>query len=387
MDFYDTLANNKEVLLDYFKTEKNIKKYQKMIEEKPLNPSLKYKTGVVSGKFRLLHKGHKELFIQASGLCEKLHVIIDADEKHERYTSVLELKQAIGKIFQSINIPNTNFDIHVISKQITDTLEWDKKVLELVPECQVIFNSKEDYPNIILHNEFLTLNEKAEQVVFASVLEKDIYKTNNFNLLAKEYQPYLNKKVVITGIESCGKTTLTHKLSAVFDTNQVSEEYGKYHSDKFLGGIENTFRPSDFIHIAAQQMLQDKEKNIEASRILFVDTDPLVTLYYLDLYNQDILDENEINEYDVIAAKETLASYVKNYKCDLFIYLEPKVPYVADGKRWNEEKEKRELLNKKLKKMYNDFGIQFEIVSSENYNDRLREATEIIEDVLKIDRY
>ena len=76
-------------------------------------------------------------------------------------------------------------------------------LINLVPDLQVIFNSKESYDKYLLFKEFVELSSAKE--VSASSIETETYNRKNFVLLADEFKPYMNKKVVITGIESTGK--------------------------------------------------------------------------------------------------------------------------------------------------------------------------------------
>lgn len=336
--------------------------------------SLRYENVVVSGKFRLLHIGHRELLIRAIGLGNHVSVVI-CNGNFTRYSSINQLKIAISKIFQSLNF--SNYTIHV-TNNMEEGEEWDRELLRLVPNLDVILNTKEDYKNILIKNLFVECSTPL--TVSVSAIETDFY--NSCHLVAKEFQPFLNKKVVITGIESCGKTTLSSKLASYYSTT-FSEEYGRFYSSDYLGGNEECFTPSDFVMIAMRQTLQDEEKNLQASNVLIVDSDPIVTLYYLRLYARDKM--MDINNDEYVSAENFLKTLIFNYrdKVDLVLYMEPKVPYVRDGQRWNEDKEVRTKLNDELKTMYRGFGVDFVTIDSSDYDDRFHDAVDKINLIFK----
>lgn len=328
------------------------------------------KVGVISGKFRLLHQGHKELMIHAMGLCEQVHIIIVDEPTYQRYSTIKELKQAMGKIYHQFNF--TNFKIHVVYGALS-AIDWDKKVLELVPNIDIIFNSKEDYPNFLIKNQYIETFTGSD--VSVTAIEKNII--SNMHLIAAEFRPYINKKIVVTGIESCGKTTIVKKLASFLDTS-FSIESGRNYSDRYLGLQETTFRPKDFVHIVMEQTLQDKNYNLFANKYLIVDTDPIVTLYYLDLYKQDMMESIDEKEYN--QAYSFIETVIENYrdKVDLILYLEPLVPFVEDGKRWNKDEQKRQVLNKRLKALYDKYNITYHIIDSIGYDERFNDCLKAI---------
>lgn len=340
--------------------------------------------GAICGKFRIIHIAHKELMIQAMGKVDHLHIFVCDVANIKRYASILETKIAIGEILKKYDTP---FTIHVLSPQeLKDapapSLEWDKLLLSKVEKLDVIFDSKEVYGNTIIHNEYLNLFNSKK--ISASDIEKNPYGDYESNLIAPEFMRFMNKKVVLTGIESCGKTTIAKKLADFFHTT-YSEEYGKYYSKDELGSIEACYQPKDFVHIANSQLLQDKMKNKFAHRILIVDTDPIVTLFYLELYKSDIMLDGNISEEDYNKAYAELIEKCRNYTADLFIYLTPKVKFIQDGTRLVPDEARRITLDTHLQELYAKFNIPLTIVNSTNYNDRFTDAVKAIKTKFDID--
>ena len=79
----------------------------------------------------------------------------------------------------------------------------------------------------------------------------------------------MGTRIVLTGPESCGKTTLSHKLSEHFSIPFVPEMSRNYLSKK-----KESYLPSDLLTIAELQY--QKEKNIGKVSDYVVDTDQQV---------------------------------------------------------------------------------------------------------------
>ncbi len=343
-----------------------------------------YRYGIVGGKFRLLHYAHREYFIQAIGEVEKLYIVISNGD-FKRYATLAETQQSIGKIMQNMGFKaGKDYEI-CIAPYFSDNEVWENWLIENLAIKNInewiIFNSKEDYKNIKFQNKFLKL-ESAENIenISATHIEEDPYTLINSNFICKEFLTYMNKKVIITGTESCGKTVLAAKLAGVFDTC-FSEEYGRYHASMFLGDQDITYQPKDFVHIAMQQTLQDKEMNEKAKRLLIVDTDPIVTLRFFYSYMERIKEIGLWNEYrqeEAKAAENQLIYFVKNYKYDLIIMLQPNVDFLQDGIRWSIPEKERWKNHNELKRLYKKYAIDFYEIDSQNYNERFIDAVKLI---------
>ena len=341
------------------------------------------KIGVIAGKFRLLHIGHKEYILRAMDNCDELHIFI-YDDASKRYASLIETRIAIGAILQKYGTP---YKIHIITadkmQNITcPSLAWDQYIIDTIdckPEQIAVFDSKEIHGNIILNNHYL--HTYTPEAISVSEIEKAPLSAHNAIYIIPEFMPFMNKKVIITGIESCGKTTLVKKLADLFNSC-YSEEYGRYYSRNELGGEEAAFQPKDFVHIADTQLLQDKSKNKEAYRLLLVDTDPIVTLYYLNLYHDEVMDRIPSSEFE--KAKAAIIEMCKAYKGDLFIYMSPKVRFVEDGLRFLRDEQKRQAKNKELISLYQQFDIQIHIIEESTYEGRMDAAIQLIDKQLGI---
>ncbi len=115
---------------------------------------MSYKVGIVSGKFRILHNGHKEVIKKASKEdIDKLVVIIHTNEKYVRYSTINSLTSALEQILEETKKP---YEI-IKTDQIFNTLsQWEDFIITTIGHKSILmFNSKEDYPNEKLDNKYI----------------------------------------------------------------------------------------------------------------------------------------------------------------------------------------------------------------------------------------
>lgn len=180
-------------------------------------------------------------------------------------------------------------------------------------------------------------------------------------------KPYFVKKVVLVGTESCGKSTLTRNLAKVYNTSYV-EEYGRIVCEE-LGGCEGIIVKEDYHKIAYGHKLEEMKAIEKANRIVFIDTEAIVTQFYSNLYN---------NEHQTVL--DEIAS-LQDY--DLWLYLEPDVKWVDDGLRVHGEHDIRLQNNDALKTLLNNHKIDYKTLSGD-YKERLHSAIGHIEELLKL---
>jgi len=192
-----------------------------------------------------------------------------------------------------------------------------------------------------------------------------------FEYIPKVARPYFTKKVVIIGTESCGKSSLVSNLAKVYNTTYV-EETGREVCDN-AGGIDNMIS-TDFFEIMIKHKVRELEVIKNANKVLFIDTEAIVTMYYLKL----LFDETNENINTIFELGDSISKLNNDY---LYIFLEPDVKWVQDGTRTYGEDEVREKNNILLKKMFNERKIDYEIVKG-NYHYRFQKAKEIIDRLL-----
>ncbi len=343
-----------------------------------------YKVGVVSGKFRLLHKAHKEVLIRATlEHIESLVVIIHENDSINRYSSLQELRIAIGTILKDVHM---DYKI-IICNQTFDTIkEWENFVINKVGHDNILmFNSKEEYPNELLDNKFIEC--KNLKTISSTLIEKNPYDIEVYEKVAKEFMPYINKKIIISGVESSGKTQFSIKLSEILNT-VYSPECGRNYARTYLGGDDEAFTPKEFVFIAQDQLKQDRKLNKYARRALIIDTDPFVTLRFLYAYYEEyvkrgiITKEFEKEFEDAISMLETIC---KTYKSDITFLLKPNNEFASDGIRWDGQTEQyRYEQFEQLKKIYDKFDRKYIVVKGDSYKEKFNFIEKEIEKIMNV---
>jgi len=127
------------------------------------------------------------------------------------------------------------------------------------------------------------------------------------------------EKVVIMGAESTGKSTLTERMAAEFDTTFV-REYGRDHYAERDGVLDL----DDYVTIAHHHRELEDAAAMTANRYLFVDTNAITTMFFSHYYNRGSLPELRQ------LADACIDRYSHVFVCD------DDIPFEQDGWRDNE---------------------------------------------------
>ena len=186
-------------------------------------------------------------------------------------------------------------------------------------------------------------------------------------------------KFIFVGPESTGKTTLCKILSNKYLTPWVSEMCRTIAEEKTPNINPNTnandinfnFDLGDFINMANRQNQEEYELAQKANKLLICDNDSFaLTIWcerYLGKYYSEIFDIY----YN--------AKYLNNDN-KIYILTKPNVPFIQDGLRdgehirdWMYNRFLEELENKKM---------NYYLLDSSNYEERIINAIEIIEKII-----
>ncbi|MDD3267095.1 MAG: multifunctional transcriptional regulator/nicotinamide-nucleotide adenylyltransferase/ribosylnicotinamide kinase NadR [Burkholderiales bacterium] len=361
------------------------------------------KVGLFSGKFLPLHSGHIQSIIEASTQVDKLYVIGSYRDNNKTVINGKKITQNLIEAwlteqFKGLNhIKVLTVDETNISEYPNGWEEWSKLIKETLRDeiqqyasyCDRCYDSWigtyscEEIELLIFGGEPLTDGPQYENYftpckyieidptrqrnnIRATDIRNNLY--GNWNYLPSIVRQTFLKKVLITGTESTGKSTIVRYLAKIFNTSW-SEEVGRYYARDNLNGKENLLSYSDFSRIAWLQKEQDLQAYKTANKLVFIDTDAIVTNYYCKLYC------NNINE---VVESIALENWAKD-EWDLILYMEPDVPWIDDNQRLNGDQETREELNKQLKGMYPDDIVCI----SGNYHERLMKCIELVNELIK----
>lgn len=123
-------------------------------------------------------------------------------------------------------------------------------------------------------------------------------------------------RIVITGPESSGKSTLTEKLAEHYKSMWVAE-----YAREYIDSLDREYNYDDILEIAKGQISRENELAKKAGQFLFCDTGLLVPKIWCEVKfgkcHPWILDTIEEHQYD------------------LYLLCKPDIPWQADPQREN----------------------------------------------------
>ena len=167
-----------------------------------------------------------------------------------------------------------------------------------------------------------------------------------------------NEIVVITGPESCGKTTLARQIADRWETPLVKEVARDY-----LQGKES-YQKSDLLKIAKLQYAMEQESIASSPEKLVCDTDLLVILVWSEV-KYGSCDPWICETFENCFSQKSLTRH--------YILCDPKIPWQPDRLRENSHN-RDELFAIYLKKL-TDYKLTYSIVKGKPH-ERLQQAVE-----------
>lgn len=338
------------------------------------------KVGMIGGKYLPLHRGHVESILKAYTLCDELYIILSYNEKREEllFTGKMQpipYKERHKWLYQLTrdldNVTVLDVEDHAADE---DSYNWNQGAADIKAaigkEINVVFHSdlvnrplfQKLYPNA----EIITF-DRTTTPISATMMRKGNGIYRYWDYVPNVVRPYFTKKVCIIGTESSAKSTLTSNLAKYFNTSCV-EEVGRNICEE-VGGAEN-MQIEDYYRIAIQHKNLEYTQLSTANKVMFIDTDSLITAYYLRLYTDPYCN------LDLFKAISKINSY------DLYLFLEPDVEWVQDGTRLHGEGAVREQNNRELEHIFQKNGIDFVIVNGDYY-ERFTKSIDIVNNMLR----
>lgn len=155
-------------------------------------------------------------------------------------------------------------------------------------------------------------------------------------------RPYYQKRVILFGAESTGKTTLAKALAWHFDTLHVPE-YGRTYDANRRQAV---WTKDDFAAIARGHEAMRAAIAPEAGYLLFEDTDPLLTR----VWEEYLLGETPPNE-------------LRHPLADLYLLLDTDIPWHDDGTRYQAEPAAREQFHLRCRQLLEQVGANWRLIS------------------------
>ena len=176
-----------------------------------------------------------------------------------------------------------------------------------------------------------------------------------------------NKKILIIGSESTGKSTLVQNLANAYNTSYV-REVGRDTCER--AGGEEYMNVEDLYENIIRQKEEELKALYNTNRLLFVDTDALTTEFYSNLL---LTDEDEKRRCSALA--EAVADI---NRFDIIFFLEPSVDFVQDGTRNEKILQNRSGYSDQLKKLFDKYSQDIVSVGGD-YLDRFNTVKQVIE--------
>ena len=184
------------------------------------------------------------------------------------------------------------------------------------------------------------------------------------------------RKFIFIGPESTGKTTLCKFLSNKYSTPWVSEMCRIVAEEKTTiidpkinaNEINFNFDLNDFINMANRQNKEEFELSQNSTNILICDNDSFALTIWCERYLGKYYDEI----YNIYLN----AKYLDNEQ-KIYILTKPNVPFVQDGLRDGEHI--RDWMYNRFLEELNNKKMNYFLIDSPNYEERVNKAVEIIE--------
>ncbi len=333
---------------------------------------MRYQVGMYGGSFNPLHLGHVDCIIQAANMCAKLYVVLSIGNNRDeidyrvRYRWLYTITKHIGNV--SIIMLQDDADTkegYTREYWLADAKKIKAKIGEPIDVVFCGSDYGEDsfwnvcYPESELH--IFPRNE-----ISSTKIRQNVYES--WEWLPSVVKPYYTKKVMLIGGESTGKSTLTINLANRFNTNYI-DEAGRDISER--SGTDLMMLSQDFTEILLQHKLNEINALQHSNKVLFIDTDALVTQFYMNfLEDPDIVRNKALSD-----AIDALNTY------DLILFLEPDVAFVQDGDRSTVIEANRLKYSNQIKELLENHSKKFCVIQGD-YQERYKRAVTLVEAML-----
>lgn len=334
--------------------------------------------GMYGGKFLIPHLGHLYSMTMASTIVDELHIIVSYDTVFEQEVlfkdakvSHVHYKQRV-RWWKELTKDMSHVYVHAVEETNNGEFSsWQEGAIKIKraigKDITHVFSSEHEYTEYfdILYPtaEHIVVDSKRSRYPISATKIRNEGVFENWDMIPKVVQRYFVKKVVIVGTESTGKSTLVKNLANMYNTNYV-EEHGRTFYEE-LGDYETLY--DDFNTIAYRQKYFENEALKDSNKLLFIDTEAIVTKRFLNQY----LDSES----------EVLDAIIKSQKYDLWIFLNEDVEWVDDGTRVFGDDDIRKKGTEDLKRIMYDNDIDFINIHG-NYFERMIKCRAVIDRLL-----
>ena len=279
-------------------------------------------TGLIIGKFLPPHRGHQHLIDEARRQVDRLTVVVCSLDREpiagaQRVAWLREMFPDVEVLHHPEENPSEPHEHPDFWRIWTDSLRRH------YPSRPDVVFSSEDYGDELARRlgarHVLVDRERRRFPVSGQQIRED--PLGNWDFLPECVRPHYVKRIVVTGPESTGKTSLARELAAHFDSAWVPEFAREYLDRKYAGHppMSPPCREEDIDAIARGQIQSEEARARAANRVLFCDTDLYLTVLYAEEY------------FGHRPAWIRTSAATRPY--DLHLLLDLDVPWVSDPQR------------------------------------------------------
>lgn len=340
--------------------------------------------GLFFGKFAPLTTGHIAAITKAATMVSQLFVILCWDQKFQdtltdELSGRMTLRNRLWWIKDSLKHINNIHVSYVDESAIACYPEGSEAFTGLVRDeiwnsyketyIRRVFSSEVEYNEYFAmywpECEHILIDPEREFVhISATMVRGNPY--YYWDYLAPAAKKHFVKKVCIIGVESTGKSSLTINLANHFST-QFVEEVGRTICENEYHWSEDMMNIEDYEYVAMQHKVKERNTAITANKVMFSDTNNLITLFSAQCMGKN---------------SDVLFEMAKSEKYDLVIMLDTDVPWVYDPLRLNDTDEKRKSTFEHLKSLCKSTGQEYILVGG-TYDERFRTSVNLVNNLLK----
>jgi|SRR3989338_350214 len=316
------------------------------------------KKGLVIGKFYPLHAGHQYLIDTALSQSNQVTAIVTGKKNQIIPASVRT--DWIKQIYPHVNVKLVYHNIPDDADELwaKNTIKW----LGFKPD--IVFTSEKygDHYSHLMGAKHIAVDIPRHKFPISGtkIRERPHFYPHYLHPIVRAY---FVKRICIIGAESTGTTTMAQELAKLYKTSWVPE-FGRYYSEGKKPS-ESKWENSEFVHIAKVQNSFEDELAKYSKKVLFCDTNSLVTYVWQEFFMGESTQEVE--------------NLFKKRKYSLYIITDTDIPYVQDSVRIGK---RRDWMHKRLIEILKTHN-QPHIVVSGHLKKRLDFSKDAVDEIIK----
>lgn len=274
---------------------------------------MKYKNGLVLGKFMPPHKGHEYLFRFAKQYCDNLTIMVDCLKEQ---TISPELRKSwIEELITGVNVVALKKFMPQSPTEIENFWEiWKEEIYSTSGKPDVLIAAMDYGWELakVLDCKFIPLDIARQSIpISATEIRENPFK--NWDFIVESARGHFMKKVCFIGPESTGKSTIANKLANEFKTVYIPE-----YAEAIIKN-QGDFFESNVKEVAFAQIRTEKALERMVNKIMFCDSDIITTMVWA---------EHLFGKFDI-----ELYEIAQSQKYDMTFLFYPDTPWVEDEHR------------------------------------------------------